>query len=69
MGKLIKGYKVILLTTEGYEAGLQQQEVGWQTTNEPDIRDGLLVIRNGINTYVLPVRRIHSLSIEAVNAE
>lgn len=45
MGTLIKGWKVMLLTKDGHESGKAPEEVGWQSTNEPDIRDGVLIIK------------------------
>lgn len=69
MGTVIKGWKVMLLTKDGYEAGRSAEQVGWQSGNEPDIRDGVLIIRDGLNTHGVPLCIIHSFSIEAVKAE
>ncbi|EAS4951793.1 TPA: hypothetical protein G8K00_001817 [Salmonella enterica] len=65
MGNLIKGWKVMLLTKDGHESGKAPEVVGWQSTNEPDIRDGV----NGLDTHGVPLNIIHSFSIEAVKAE
>ena len=69
MGTVIKGWKVMLLTKEGHDSGKAPEQVGWQHTNEPDIRDGLLIIKNGPDTHGVPLNIIHSFSIEAVKAE
>ena len=69
MMKTIKGFKVVVLLNEGHEAGLSPEELGWQKNPDPEIKDGFLIIRKGLNTYGLPLSRIHSFSIEAVTAE
>ncbi|EPE3184345.1 hypothetical protein ACTW2I_001593 [Cronobacter sakazakii] len=67
--KAIKGFKVVVLLNEGHEAGLSPEEIGWQNHQDPEIKDGFLIIRKGLNTYGLPLSRIHSFSIEAVTDE
>lgn len=69
MGTLIKGWKVMLLTKDGHDSGKDPEQVGWQSTNEPDIRDGVLIIKNGLDTHGVPLSIIHGFSIEAVKAE
>ncbi len=69
MGTLIKGWKVMLLTKDGHDSGKAPEQVGWQNTNEPDIRDGVLIIKNGLDTHGVPLSIIHGFSIEAVKAE
>ena len=66
MATVIKGWKVMLLTKEGKESGMAPEQVGWQMDKEPDIRDGVLIIRNGLDTHGVPLCIIHSFSIEAV---
>ncbi|EPE3214104.1 hypothetical protein ACSG8L_000315 [Cronobacter sakazakii] len=69
MMKAIKGFKVVVLLHEGHEAGLSPEELGWQNHQDPEIKDGFLIIRKGLNTYGLPLSRIHFFSIEAVTDE
>lgn len=66
MSTAIKGWKVMLLTKEGKASGFSPEQVGWQTHPEPDIRDGVLIIRNGLDTHGVPIFNIHGFSIEAV---
>ena len=66
MATVIKGWKVMLLTKEGKESGMAPEQVGWQMDKEPDIRDGVLIIRNGLDTHGVPLCNIHGFSIEAV---
>lgn len=69
MGNFIKGWKVMLLTKERHASGKAPEQVGWQSSNEPDIRDGVLIIKNGLDTHGVPLNIIHGFSIEAVKAE
>jgi hypothetical protein len=66
MATVIKGWKVMLLTKEGKASGMAPEQAGWQLDKEPDIRDGVLIIRDGLNTHGVPLCIIHSFSIEAV---
>jgi hypothetical protein len=66
MASVIKGWKVMLLTREGKASGFSPEQVGWQDHPDPDIRDGLLIIKNGLNTHGVPICNIHGFSIEAV---
>ncbi|WP_313355086.1 hypothetical protein [Kosakonia cowanii] len=59
----------MLLTNDRHDSGMDPEQVGWQNSNEPDIRDGMLIIRNGLNTRGVPLNLIHDFSIEAVKAE
>lgn len=69
MVKLVKGFKVFMLLEEGYAAGRQPEEVGWQAGQDPDIKDGVLMIKNGLKTQGVPLRIIHGFSIEPVYVE
>ena len=69
MGASIKGWKVMLLTKEEHDSGKAPEQVGWQSSNEPDIRDGVLIIKNGLDTHGVLLNIIHCFSIQAVKAE
>ncbi|MFZ4167655.1 hypothetical protein ACEV60_03160 [Enterobacter ludwigii] len=69
MSTLIKRWDIILQMKEAYESDIPPSRVGSQMDNEPDIRSGFLIVRNGNDIHGVPMDRIHAFSIIAVKDE
>ncbi|KJN35185.1 hypothetical protein SS14_04800 [Enterobacter bugandensis] len=69
MSTRIKHWDIILQTKDAYESDIMPSRVGSQMDNEPDIRYGFLIVRNGNDIHGVPMDQIHAFSIIAVKDE